>query len=111
MIVVVLPSGQNGQCVVQRHELIDVQTLVAQTAGERFAQPVFHRLPGPDEVELDIASPCPVIQGARHELRPMIDGETMAVVCRYFDISRNTGCKIVQRYKDCGLDGLTDSSR
>jgi putative transposase len=41
----------------------------------------------------------------------MIDGETMAVVCRYFDISRNTGCKIVQRYKDCGLDGLTDSSR
>jgi len=41
----------------------------------------------------------------------LLDGEKMAVVCREFDISRQTGYKIFQRYKDCGLDGLTDRSR
>src|SRR5689334_3652960 len=41
----------------------------------------------------------------------LLDGEKMAVVCRDFDISRKTGYKIFQRYKDCGLDGLTDRSR
>jgi len=35
----------------------------------------------------------------------------MAVVCREFDISRKTGYKIFQRYKDIGLEGLTDRSR
>ena len=37
----------------------------------------------------------------------LLDGEKMAAVCREFDISRKTGYKIFQRYKDCGLDGLT----
>ena len=32
-------------------------------------------------------------------------------LCREFDISRKTGYKIFERYKDCGLDGLTDRSR
>ena len=32
----------------------------------------------------------------------LLDGEKMAVVCRDFDISRKTGYKIFQRYKDCG---------
>jgi putative transposase len=41
----------------------------------------------------------------------LLDGEKMAVVCREFDISRKTGYKIFERYKDCGLDGLTDRSR
>jgi len=41
----------------------------------------------------------------------LLDGEQMAAVCREFDISRKTGYKIFQRYKDCGLDGLTDRSR
>ena len=41
----------------------------------------------------------------------LLDGEKMAAVCREFDISRKTGYKIFQRYKDCGLDGLTDRSR
>ena len=41
----------------------------------------------------------------------LLDGEKMAVVCREFDISRKTGYKILERYKDCGLDGLTDRSR
>jgi putative transposase len=35
----------------------------------------------------------------------------MAALCREFDVSRKTGYKIFQRYKDCGLDGLTDRSR
>ena len=41
----------------------------------------------------------------------LLDGEKMAALCREFDISRKTGYKIFQRYKDCGLDGLTDRSR
>ncbi len=41
----------------------------------------------------------------------ILDGEKMAVLCREFDISRKTGYKIFARYKDCGLEGLTDRSR
>jgi putative transposase len=41
----------------------------------------------------------------------LLDGERMAVLCREFDISRKTGYKIFHRYKDCGLEGLTDRSR
>jgi len=41
----------------------------------------------------------------------LLEGEKMAVLCREFDVSRKTGYKIFQRYKDCGLEGLTDRSR
>jgi putative transposase len=41
----------------------------------------------------------------------LLDGEKMAVLCREFDVSRKTGYKIFNRYKDCGLEGLTDRSR
>jgi putative transposase len=41
----------------------------------------------------------------------ILDGEAMAVVCRDFNISRKTGYKIFNRYRDVGLDGLTDRSR
>ena len=41
----------------------------------------------------------------------LLEGEKMAGLCREFDISRKTGYKIFQRYKDLGLDGLTDRSR
>jgi putative transposase len=41
----------------------------------------------------------------------LLEGEKMAAVCRDFGISRKTGYKVFQRYKDCGLDGLTDRSR
>ena len=41
----------------------------------------------------------------------LLDGQKMAAVCREFDISRKTGYKIFERYKSCGLDGLTDRSR
>jgi len=41
----------------------------------------------------------------------LMDGEKMAVLCREFEISRKTGYKIFSRYKDCGVEGLTDRSR
>jgi putative transposase len=40
-----------------------------------------------------------------------LEGEKMAGLCREFGISRVTGYKIFNRYKECGLDGLYDRSR
>jgi putative transposase len=40
-----------------------------------------------------------------------LEGEKMAELCREFDVSRKTGYKIVERYQECGLAGLTDRSR
>jgi len=41
----------------------------------------------------------------------LLDGDKMAVVCREFGISRVTGYKIFNRYKNTGLEGLQDRSR
>jgi transposase InsO family protein len=41
----------------------------------------------------------------------LLDGENMSEVCREFGISRKTGYKIYNRYKDDGLEALTDRSR
>jgi transposase len=41
----------------------------------------------------------------------LLDGEQMSLVCREFGISRKTGYKIFDRYKDHGLEALTDRSR
>jgi transposase InsO family protein len=41
----------------------------------------------------------------------LLDGEPMTEVCRAFGISRKTGYKIFNRYKDHGLEALTDRSR
>lgn len=41
----------------------------------------------------------------------LLEGEAMSDVCRSFGISRKTGYKIYNRYKELGLDGLTDRSR
>src|ERR1700724_1977115 len=41
----------------------------------------------------------------------LLDGQKMAVVCREFGISRKTGYKILTRYNEIGLEGLTDRSR
>ena len=41
----------------------------------------------------------------------LLEGENMSSVCREFGISRVTGYKIFNRYKDCGLDALCDRSR
>ena len=41
----------------------------------------------------------------------LLDGEAMSEVCRSFGISRKTGYKIFNRYKEEGLDALADRSR
>jgi hypothetical protein len=53
---------------------------------------------------------CKVDERLRFVAR-LLNGEKMAALCREFDIFRKTGCKTFNRYKDCGLDGLTDRSR
>lgn len=41
----------------------------------------------------------------------LLEGEKMAELCREFGISRKTGYKFWHRYKDIGLQGLTDRAR
>ncbi len=41
----------------------------------------------------------------------LLEGEGMSEVCRDFGISRKTGYKIFNRYKDEGQETLTDRSR
>lgn len=41
----------------------------------------------------------------------LLDGEKMSTLCREFGISRVTGYKIFNRYKNHGLEGLADRSR
>jgi len=41
----------------------------------------------------------------------LLDGEGMSDVCREFGISRKTGYKIFNRYRDQGIEALTDRSR
>jgi transposase InsO family protein len=39
------------------------------------------------------------------------DGESITALCREFGISRKTGYKILERYEECGLEGLNDRAR
>jgi transposase-like protein len=41
----------------------------------------------------------------------LLEGDKMAPLCREFGISRVTGYRVYNRYKDSGLDGLNDRSR
>jgi putative transposase len=41
----------------------------------------------------------------------LLEGEKMAPLCGEFGISRKTGYKIFDRYKDCGVQAFTDRSR
>src|SRR4029077_13814031 len=41
----------------------------------------------------------------------LLDGEAMTDVCREFGISRKTGYKSFDRYKEHGLEALSDGSR
>jgi putative transposase len=54
---------------------------------------------------------CHVMDERLRFVARLLDGEKMATLCAEFDISRKTGYKIFERYKDCGVDGLTDRSR
>ena len=54
---------------------------------------------------------CHVVDERLRFIARLLDGEQMAGLCAEFGISRKTGYKIYHRYKDCGVDGLTDRSR
>jgi transposase InsO family protein len=41
----------------------------------------------------------------------LLDGETMTEICREFGVSRKTGYKIFDRYREHGLEALSDRSR
>jgi hypothetical protein len=41
----------------------------------------------------------------------LLEGEKMASLCRQFSISRKTGYKIFDRYKESGLEALTNRAR
>jgi putative transposase len=54
---------------------------------------------------------CSKVDERLRFVRRLQEGEKMAVLCREFDISRNTGYKLFNRYVSCGIEGLTDRSR
>lgn len=54
---------------------------------------------------------CSVMEERLRFVARLLDGEGMSDVCREFGISRKTGYKIFNRYKDDGLEALTDRSR
>ncbi len=54
---------------------------------------------------------CSVVDERLRFIAQLLDGEAMSEVCRAFGISRKTGYKIFERYKEHGLEALTDRSR
>jgi transposase-like protein len=54
---------------------------------------------------------CSVVDERLRFVAQPLDGEAMSEVCRAFGISRKTGYKIFERYKQHGLEALTDRSR
>src|SRR6202023_2100888 len=53
---------------------------------------------------------CSVMDERLRLVAQLLDGEAMSEVCRAFGISRKTGYKIFERYKEHGLEALTDSA-
>ncbi len=54
---------------------------------------------------------CHVMDERLRFVARVLEGEKMAPLCAEFGISRKTGYKIFDRYKDCGLGAFTDRSR
>ena len=54
---------------------------------------------------------CHVMDERLRFVARLLEGEKMAPLCAEFGISRKTGYKIFDRYKDCGLTAFTDRSR
>jgi hypothetical protein len=54
---------------------------------------------------------CHVMDERLRFVARLLDGEKMTALCAEFEISRKTGYKIFERYKDYGVHGLTDRSR
>ena len=53
---------------------------------------------------------CSVVEERLRFVARLLDGEAMTELCREFGISRKTGYKIFYRYKEHGLEALTDRS-
>jgi putative transposase len=54
---------------------------------------------------------CHVMDERLRFVARLLEGEKMAPLCVEFGISRKTGYKIYDRYKDCGLTAFNDRSR
>jgi len=54
---------------------------------------------------------CHAVDERLRVIARLLDGERMAQFCEEFGVSRKTGHKIFDRYRDAGLIGLTDRSR
>ena len=54
---------------------------------------------------------CHVMDERLRFVARLLEGEKMAPLCAEFGISRKTGYKIYDRYKDCGVTAFTDRSR
>jgi transposase InsO family protein len=54
---------------------------------------------------------CSVMDQRLRFVAKLLDGEAMSDVCREFGISRKTGYKIFSRYKESGLEALSDRCR
>src|ERR1700724_219887 len=54
---------------------------------------------------------CSVVDERLRFVAQLLDGEPMTEVCRAFGISRKTGDKIFDRYREHGLEALNDRSR
>ena len=54
---------------------------------------------------------CHVMDERLRFVARLLEGEKMAALCAEFGISRKTGYKIYDRYKDCGVVGLSTSRR
>src|SRR5277367_2928301 len=54
---------------------------------------------------------CSVMEERMRFIVRLLEGEEMSFLCREFGISRKTGYKIFDRYRECGLEALTDRVR
>jgi len=54
---------------------------------------------------------CHVMDERLRFVARLLEGEKMAPLCAEIGISRKTGYKIFERYKDCGVAAFTDRSR
>ena len=54
---------------------------------------------------------CHVMDERLRFVARLLEGEKMAPLCAEFGISRKTGYKIFDRYKEHGLEALSDRSR
>ena len=53
---------------------------------------------------------CHIMDERLRFVARLLEGEKMAPLCAEFGISRKTGYKIFDRYKDCGVQAFSDRS-